>query len=704
MTDTATSQKSATAPEKADQTAAPSAGIATSAPDTQNPPETEAPKETAPAARKSAPKKKAAPRKKAAAKKPAAGKTAARAEQKAKAKPESPKAAEAKPEQPKTEQKAANRSYQDYPIPDMAEMAINLVQAATYGQKAARLLMRNEENSDLSAISDFRRIGETMMEVASGYIRDPFKFIEAQAALWESYFNLANAVTRRMMGEPVAPLAEPARSDKRFRDPDWQENLVFDVMKQAYLLTAKWLVDQVEQTDGLDKHTRQKADFYMRQLSNAISPSNFPVTNPEILRTTLATNAENLAKGMKHLWEDVDRGHGKLQIQQTDMSAFELGKNIALTPGKVVYQNELMQLIQYEPTTETVHKTPLLIFPPWINKYYILDLTPQKSLIKYCVDNGYTVFVASWVNPDARLAMKSFEDYMFEGVYAALDAVEDATGEREVNALGYCIGGTLLASSLAHMAAKGDKRIKSATFLVAQVDFSEAGDLQVFIDEDQIKEIEKEMKHKGGYLKGSTMAHTFNMLRSNDLIWNYVVNNYMLGREPMPFDILYWNADATRLPAAMHVFYLRECYLENKLSRGEMVLGGEKLDLTKISIPTYLQSSREDHISPFNSVYKATKLFSGPIRFIVAGSGHIAGVINPPLANKYYYLTNDEFPESPYVWADTAEQHPGSWWPDWQEWLGEKSGEQVPARVPGDGKLDVIEEAPGSYVTVKSED
>ncbi len=704
MTDTATSSsKPATASEKADKTA----------PDGDQPGK-QAAKSAAKSAKSASAGKGASKKKTSAAGKKAAGKSTAKAEKKAEAAKPDAKSGQNKSGQSKSSQtggpskdepKAANRSFQDYPIPDMAEMAINLIQAATYGQKAARLLMKNEDNTDFGgAMSDLRRIGETMMEVASGYMRDPFKFVEAQAALWEGYFNLANAMTRRMMGEPVAPLAEPARSDKRFRDPDWQENLVFDVMKQAYLLTAKWLVDQVEQTDGLDKHTRQKADFYMRQLSNAISPSNFPVTNPEILRTTLATNAENLAKGMKHLFEDVDRGHGKLQIQQTDMSAFELGKNIAMTPGKVVYQNDLMQLIQYEPTTETAHKTPLLIFPPWINKYYILDLTPQKSLIKYCVDNGYTVFVASWVNPDAHLAMKSFEDYMYEGVYAALDAVEQATGEKEVNAVGYCIGGTLLACSLAHMAAKGDTRIKSATFLVAQVDFSEAGDLQVFIDEDQISEIEKAMKQKGGYLKGSTMANTFNMLRSNDLIWNYVVNNYMLGREPMPFDILYWNADATRLPAAMHVFYMRQCYLENRLSKGEMVLGGEKLDLTKISIPTYLQSSREDHISPFNSVYKATKLFSGPMRFIVAGSGHIAGVINPPLANKYYYLTNEEFPESPYVWADTAEQHPGSWWPDWVEWLDEKSGDMVPARVPGDGKLDVIEEAPGSYVTVKSED
>lgn len=607
------------------------------------------------------------------------------------------------PEKPSAAPEAPSR---DFVMPDVARLAINLVHAANLGQKAARLLMQNDDSkSDANqAFHDLQRVGKTLMDVAASYMRNPAKIVEAQTALFEGYLGLASNMTRRLLGEDVPPVAAPSRSDKRFRDPDWQENIVFDLMKQSYLLTSKWLTDRIRTAEDVDQHTREKADFYIRQMANAVSPSNFLFTNPEILRTTLATNGENLVSGMEHLLEDIERGHGHIQIQQTDMSAFRLGENVATTPGKVVYQNDLMQLIQYEPTTEKVHKRPLVIFPPWINKYYILDLTPDKSLVKWCLDKGYTVFVASWVNPDARLALKTFEDYMFEGVYAALDAVEKATGEKEVNAVGYCIGGTLLASSLAHMAARKDTRIKSATFLVTQVDFTEAGELKVFIDEEQISDIERQMHDKGGYLKGSTMASTFNMLRSNDLIWNYVVNNYMLGREPMPFDILFWNSDATRLPSAMHVFYLRECYLENKLAEGRMELGGEELHLGDVKVPVYLQSSREDHISPYNSVYKATRLFGGPVRFICAGSGHIAGVINPPSSGKYNHWTNENLPATPDEWFAGATDHKGSWWPDWEQWLAEKSGPMVEARKPGSGKLKVLEDAPGSYVLVKSED
>jgi len=621
-----------------------------------------------------------------------------------------PKTRKKSPSSPRNatpEKPAAETAPPSYTVPDMGALAVNLMQAAVLGQKAARQLMNADDSSAGTdrSLHELQRVGRTLMTVAGSYLTNPAKIVEAQLSLWQGYLTLAGAMTRRfLLGEDVPPVAAPSRSDKRFRDPDWQENIVFDLMKQAYLLTGKWLTDRVRAAEGVDPHTREQADFYIRQIANAVSPSNFIFTNPEILRATLNSNGENLVAGMEHLLEDIERGHGHIDIQQTDMSAFTLGVNIATTPGKVVYQNELMQLIQYEPTTEKVHKRPLVIFPPWINKYYILDLTPEKSFIKHALDKGYTVFIASWVNPDARLALKTFEDYMTEGVYAALDAVELATGEKEVNAVGYCIGGTLLACSLAHMAARGDTRIKSATFLVAQMDFTEAGELKVFIDEEQIADIERQMHQEGGYLKGSTMASTFNMLRSNDLIWNYVVNNYLLGREPMPFDILFWNADATRLPSAMHVGYLRECYLENKLAEGRMVLGGETLDLHKVKVPVYLQSSREDHISPYNSVYKATKLFGGPVRFICAGSGHIAGVINPPSLNKYNHWTNDNLPATAAEWIEGATDHKGSWWPDWEAWLSEKSGEMVPARVPGSGKLKVLEDAPGSYVLVKSED
>ena len=593
----------------------------------------------------------------------------------------------------------------DFQVPDMTALALNLIQAATLGQKAARL-MRNGEDKDSveTALLDVRRIARTMLDIAAHYVRDPVRIVEAQAQLWNGYIDLLQSMTRRFMGEEVTPVVAPARGDKRFKDPQWQSNVVFDLMKQSYLLASQWLTSQVQQTEGVDEHTRRKAEFYVRQFANAFSPSNFLLTNPEVLRTTLASSGENLVLGMQHLLEDVERGHGKIQIQQTDMTAFEVGRNIALSPGKVVYQNELMQLLQFEPTTDKVHKRPLLIFPPWINKYYILDLTPEKSFVKWAVARGFTVFVVSWVNPDPRLAMKTFEDYMFEGVYDALDAIEKATGEKEVNAIGYCIGGTLLASTLAHMAAKKDERIKSATFFATQVDFTEAGDLQVFIDEEQIADLERQMEASGGVLEGSVMAHTFNMLRSNDLIWSYVVNNYLLGREPVPFDLLYWNADATRMPAKMHLFYLRECYLRNHLAEGKMELGGVKLDLHKVKVPVYLQSSREDHIAPYNSVYKATRLFGGPVNFIIAGSGHIAGVINPPSAEKYQYWTNDARPATGGEWLAGAVEHPGSWWPDWEVWIREKSGPLVAARKPGDGKLKVLEDAPGSYVTVKAGD
>ena len=630
----------------------------------------------------------------------------------AKAKAAKPKAKKVKPAAPKVEAKPAAAAApaaapvtpegKNYPVPELGAFAINLIQAASLGQKAASLLLKNEESEGLSGVaSDAKRIGKTILDVASHYIKNPVKLIEAQGQLWNGYINLVQATTRRLMGQETHAIAEPTRTDKRFKDADWKNRVIFDVLKQSYLIASQWLDQQVQGTQGVDEHTRKKAEFYIKQFANAFSPSNFLLTNPEVLRTTLQSNGENLVMGMQHLLEDVERGHGKLQIQQTDMTAFEVGRNIALTPGKVVFQNDLIQLLQYEPSTDKVYKRPLLIFPPWINKYYILDLTAEKSFVKWAVAQGYTVFVVSWVNPDARQAMYSFESYMLEGAYAALDAVEKATGEREVNCIGYCIGGTMLSSTLAHMAAKKDDRIKSATFFATQVDFTEAGDLQVFIDEEQINKLEAQMDAHGGLLEGSSMASTFNMLRSNELIWSYVVNNYLLGREPVPFDLLYWNADATRMPAKMHLFYLRECYLRNHLAQGVMELGGEKLDLGKVKIPIFLQSSREDHIAPYNSVYKATRLFGGDVKFIVAGSGHIAGVINPPSAKKYQYWTSDAHPKTAREWLDGAVETPGSWWHYWENWLAPKSGEMVKARKPGDGKLKVLESAPGSYVLVK---
>jgi polyhydroxyalkanoate synthase len=527
---------------------------------------------------------------------------------------------------------------------------------------------------------------------------DPAKLLQSQLNLWQAHMDLWQSATRRMLGEDTPPAATPAPDDRRFKDAAWQENQLFDFIKQSYLLTARWLQQTVRNVDGLDDKTSKKVDFYTRQFVDAMAPSNFVLTNPEVLRTTVESGGENLLKGLEHLLEDLERGKGKLSIRMTDLDAFRIGENIALTPGKVIYQNDLMQLLQYTPTTPKVYRRPLLIMPPWINKYYILDLREKNSFIRWAVAQGFTVFVISWVNPDEKLAAKSFEDYMLEGPLAALDAIEQATGEPDANVIGYCLGGTLLGATLAYMAAKNDKRVASATFFTTLVDFKEPGELGVFIDEEQLASLESRMSEKG-YLEGSAMASTFNMLRANDLIWSFVVNNYLLGKDPFPFDLLYWNSDSTRMPAAMHSFYLRRMYQENKLVEpGGIALKGVPLDLRRVKTPTYILSTREDHIAPWIATYSATQLYRGPVRFVLAASGHVAGVVNPPDANKYGYWTNDELPADPQAWLADAKQSPGSWWVDWAAWAAKHSGPKVPARQPGDGKLKPIEDAPGSYV------
>jgi poly[(R)-3-hydroxyalkanoate] polymerase subunit PhaC len=541
---------------------------------------------------------------------------------------------------------------------------------------------------------------KTLGQVLEYWLADPQRSLQLQTTLGKSYLDLwANAV-RRMAGEPVPPVAAPDLRDKRFADPEWSSNQFFDFLKQGYLLTTDWASRLARDAENLDPHTRQKAEFYVRQIANAMSPSNFVLTNPELLRTTLASNAENLVDGMRMLAEDIEAGGGDLKIRQSDSSMFEVGRNLAVTPGKVVYQNDLMQLIQYAPTTGEVLARPLLIVPPWINKFYILDLTPEKSFIKWCVDRGLTVFVISWVNPDERQAQKGFDDYMREGPLAALDAIKTATGASKVNAIGYCVGGTLLAITLAYLAAKRDERIASATFFAAQTDFTFAGDLQVFVDEEQIAALENQMRGRG-YLDGKSMARAFNLLRSNDLIWPYVINNYLKGKAPFPFDLLYWNSDATRMPAANHSFYLRNCYLDNRLAKGEMVVGGTKLDLKNVKVPVYNLATREDHIAPARSVYVGSSLFGGTMKYVLAGSGHIAGVVNPPDKNKYQYWTGAR-PRGDDVdkWLASAQEHPGSWWPDWLDWIKAHDATRVRARAPGGGKLKPIEDAPGSYVKV----
>lgn len=588
-------------------------------------------------------------------------------------------------------------------LPDPLEMSQKMTTIAERSQRLVTDFLERQSKQHGGTVLDPLNLGSAFLEMTAHMMSDPAKLVQAQMNLWQDYMKLWQSTTRRLLGEPVEPVIAPEKGDRRFRDESWDENQLFDFVKQSYLLTARWMQSTVRDVEGMDPKTAKKVDFYTRQFVDAMAPSNFVMTNPEVLRATLESGGENLVNGLENLLEDLERGKGNLNIRMTDTEAFELGKNIAVTPGKVVYQNDLMQLIQYEPTTEKVFKTPLLIIPPWINKYYILDLREKNSFVKWAVEQGHTVFMTSWVNPDEALAQKTFEDYMTLGPLAALDAIEKATGEKDVNVIGYCLGGTLLACTLAYMHAKKDKRFKSATFLTTMTDFTEAGELGVFIDEEQLTALEEKMSRKG-YLEGADMATTFNMLRANDLIWTFVVNNYLLGKDPFPFDLLYWNSDSTRMPAAMHSFYLRRMYQENLLAKpGGIELKGVPIDLRTIKTPSFFLSTKEDHIAPWKSTYATTQLFSGPVRFVLAASGHIAGVVNPPMSKKYSHWLGDKTPPSPNAWLEAAEEHDHSWWPEWAKWVAKFGGTKVAARKPGDGKLKPIEDAPGSYVKVKAQ-
>src|SRR5215207_7676512 len=494
-----------------------------------------------------------------------------------------------------------------FEIRNPQRFAHNMARLVEETGKAATILLQPHTTnpSPLTLHSDLAPAFGALAQLQRAWLRQPYKVFEAQVALWNSCFDLWHSSMRRLMGLEnghAGHAASSAPQDPRFQHPAWSENPYFDFLKQSYLITSHWADTLVNGVEDLDPHTRNKARFYTTQIVNAIAPTNWVFTNPELLHETFASDGENLVRGMQLLAEDIERGSGRLKIRQTDATKFEVGKNLAITPGKVIYQNAVMQLIQYEPTTEQVLKRPLLIVPPWINKYYILDLSPEKSFVKWAVDQGQTVFMISWVNPTRELAHKSFEDYMHEGILEALGAVEQATGERALHALGYCVGGTLLAATLAYMAATRDSRVKSATFLTAQVDFIQAGDLQVFMDEEQVAAIERDMA-RHGYFDGHKMAAAFNLLRSNDLIWPYIVDVYMKGQTPLPLDLLYWNSDSTRIPAANHSFYLRRCYINNDLSQNRIQVGNVTLDLSKVTIPIYHLAAREDHIAPARSVF-----------------------------------------------------------------------------------------------------
>ena len=587
---------------------------------------------------------------------------------------------------------------------DPEAFAVNFARAMESSGQALAAYLKPRENGDPKdkPPSEVGEVIKTFSSVAEYWLSDKSRAAELQMKLGKTYLDLWGSSARRLTGEQAEPVIEPPPRDKRFSDPEWKSNQFFDFVKQAYLLTTQWAQDLVRDAEGLDPHTRKKAEFYVQQITNALAPSNFVLTNPELLRTTLDSNGDNLVRGMKMLAEDIEAGNGQLRIRQSDPANLAVGVNMATTPGKVIFQNQVMQLIQYQPTTENVLRTPLLIVPPWINKFYILDLKPEKSLIKWCVDQGVTVFVISWVNPDKNLGSKTFDDYMKEGPLAAMDVIERTTGELKVHTMGYCVGGTLLASTLAWLAQKRRVRVTSATFLAAQVDFSHAGDLMVFVDEDQISALERDMQ-ASGVLEGSKMAMAFNMLRSNDLIWSYVVNNYLKGQPPSAFDLLHWNSDATRMPAANHSFYLRNCYLENRLSSGTMVLDNTLLDLSKVKVPIYNLATREDHIAPAESVLYGSQFFGGPVKYVLSGSGHIAGVVNPPALGKYQYWTNDNIQDTTLTdWLKGAQEHKGSWWPDWRAWLASIDAEEVPARAVGSEALPPIEDAPGSYVKVRA--
>ena len=614
-----------------------------------------------------------------------------------------------------SEKESGHRAAGGKPGEDPAELSRQMAeQMAEIAEKSRRLVADflsrqggqaggQEGGGDDIGLSNPTAIGAAFFEMAARMMSDPARLVEAQASLWNDYMRLWQQTAQRLAGGAAEPVIEAPPEDRRFRDQAWSDNALFDFIKQSYLLTARWVQAAVNNVEGLDERTARKVDFYTRQFVDAIAPSNFVLTNPEVLRATIESRGENLVNGLKNLLGDLERGKGRLAISMTDSAAFKIGENVATTPGKIVYQNELMQLIQYAPTTDTVKRRPLLIIPPWINKFYILDLRPENSFIRWAVAQGHTVFVISWVNPDEKLAAKTFEDYMRHGPLAALDAMEQATGERAANVIGYCLGGTLLAATLAYMAVKRDVRVKSATYFVTMVDFTEAGELSVFIDEEQLKALEQRMSKKG-YLDAREMHTTFNMLRANDLIWSFVVNNYLLGKSPLPFDLLYWNADSTRMPAAMHSFYLRRMYQQNLLVKpGGITLAGVPIDLRKVKTPAFLLSTREDHIAPWRSTYAATQIYAGPVKFVLSASGHIAGVVNPP-GSKYGHYENDANPPTPEEWLAAATQHEGSWWPVWEKWIAQYAGGEVPARHPGDGKLTPIEDAPGSYVKVRAED
>ncbi len=545
-----------------------------------------------------------------------------------------------------------------------------------------------KEHGQTPIVPDPLGMMTTWTKAWGAMLADPARLLEQQ----QRYMTDAMALWQRFL-DPAAE--KPAVKDKRFAGDAWAETPAFDFLRQSYLLTASHFMEAARGIEGMDAAEKGKAQFLIKQFVDAMSPSNFMATNPEVLKKTVETGGSNLLKGLEHLLSDLQAG----RMRMTDENAFEVGRNVAITPGKVVFQNRLFQLIQYAPTTKTVFEVPLLIFPPWINKFYILDLTAEKSFIRWCVEQGITVFMVSWKNADESLADATVDTYVEEGMFTALKMVREICETPSVHSIGYCVAGTTLAAALAVLEAKGEADgVASATFFTAQVDFSDAGELKLFVDDAGVDTLNRITGDKP-VLDGRYMASTFNLLRSNDLIWNYVVNNYMLGKDYFPFDLLYWNSDATNVPARWHRQYIEEMYRDNKLIEpGGMTVAGVPVDLRQVKTPSYIQGGKEDHIAPARSAFKLTQAFSGETRFVQAGSGHIAGVVNPPSSGKYQYWTNDKPADTLTAFMEGAVETKGSWWPDWLAWLSPRSGKQVKPRVPGAGVYKAIEDAPGAYV------
>ncbi len=579
-------------------------------------------------------------------------------------------------------------------------LSMNLAKAAMSAQSAIAEAALAQADRPAALSPDPFNVGPAMNSIMTSLASRPDKLFAAQADLFNRYMDLWASTTRRAAGEdqPAAP-----SKDKRFKDPAWSENPAFDVMRQSYLVTSDWMNGLVSSVEDVDPLTKRRAEFFTKLLTDAFSPSNFLASNPAALKALAESNGESLVKGMQNFAADMERGAGKLKISQADYGKFVVGENVATAPGQVVWRDELFELIQFDAAGDKQRAIPLLIFPPWINKFYILDLQPENSMIRWLSSQGFTVFVCSWVNPDVDKAGFGFDDYLEKGIYRAVEKALEQSRADHINTVGYCIGGTLMGAALAHMAARGDERFTANTFFAAQHDFAEAGDLLLFTDEHWLAQIEEQMDAAGGVLPGAAMAETFNALRANDLIWSFFVSNYLMGKSPPAFDLLFWNADQTRMPKTLHMDYLRSMYGQNKLARGEFTIGGIKVDLSKVTIPLYFQASREDHIAPMSSVYRSARAFSNAaVTLTLAGSGHIAGVVNPPSAHKYQHWTNPALPATLGEWQAQAAEHPGSWWNHWADWLHGKSGDWIAARDPMTGPLRPIEPAPGSYVKVKS--